>query len=293
MKGLGTDEATLIGVLAHYPATSLTHLKSTYSQRHHRSLEKDIISETSSDFREALLAILRGPLEQDVYLLYKALDGLGTNEDVLDDILLARSNADMNAIKQAYHATYHKTLEAKVSGDLSGKTDRLFAMVLSATRQEDSVPVLPQAVETDVTELHRATEGQYGTDQLTVCSILTSRSDGQIRAISHAYQYKYRISLEQMIQKEFSGHMEHALIRIVRAANDRAMADAQLIDDTMHIVGTNDSRLIERVVRLHWNREHTGQVKGAYGVRYKRDLVERIRKKLSGDYERVLVAMLQ
>lgn len=293
MKGLGTDEATIIGVLAHYPATSLTHLKSTYEKRHHRSLEKDIISETSSDFKEALLAILRGPLEQDVNILHKALEGIGTNETQLDDVLLSRSNADMNAIKQAYHVKHNKALEAKVSGDLSGKTDRLFSMVLSATRQEDSAPVLPQAVDADVTELHRATEGQYGTDQLTVCSILTSRSDGQIRAISHAYQHKYRTSLEQTIQKEFSGHMEDALVRIVKAATDRAMLDAELIDDAINKIGIIDTRLIERMVRLHWNREHTAQVKGAYRVKYNKDLVERIRKKKSGNYERLLVAMLQ
>ena len=291
----GTDEAAIIRTLAHMSATSIPHLKTTYQQRHHRSLESDMRSETSFNFKTTLLTILRGPLYQDVLLLNKALNRAGTNEDLLDEVLLGRSNADIHAIKHAYFATYHKTLESVVSSDLSGKTDRLFSMVLAGTRQEDSAPVIPQAIDADVTELHHATEKGFGggTDQLTVCSILTSRSDGQIRAIANVYEQRYRSSLEKMLVRKFSGHMEHALVQIVRAATDRAMRDAMLLYESMVGLGTKDKQLIGRVVAYHWNREHMGQVKGAFRVKYGKDLVTWIKKETSGDYERLLVAMVQ
>ncbi|KAL9114199.1 MAG: hypothetical protein Q9187_007510, partial [Circinaria calcarea] len=292
---VGTDEAAIIRTLAHLPATSIPHLKTTYQQRHHRSLESDMRSETSFNFRTVLLTILRGPLHQDVLLLDKALSRAGTNEDLLDEVLLGRSNADMHAIKQAFFATYQKTLESVVSSDLSGKTDRLFSMVLASTRQEDSAPVIPQAIDADVTELHHATEKGFGgsTDQLTVCSILTSRNDGQIRAIAHTYEQKYRSSLEKMLTKKFSGHMQHALVQIVRTATDRAMKDAMLLYESMVGFGTKDKQLIGRVVALHWNREHMGQVNGAFKVKYGKDLVSWIKKETSGDYQKLLVAMVQ
>ena len=293
MKGLGTDKITIIRTLCHYPAPLIPHLKSTYQQRIHRNLEADIASETSNYFKFALLSILRGPLQQDVFLLNKAIEGLGTNETLLNDVVIARSNADLNAIKQAYQATYHRTLEADVRGDLSGKTDRLFSMILSATRQEDSAPILPQAVEADVMELHRATEGKIGTDELSVCSILSSRSDGQIRAIALAYEAKFRIPLEKVLAKEFSGHMKVALIQMVRAGSDRAMRDAVLLEDCMAGMGTKDEMLVARVVRYHWDRNHMGQVKGAYKVKYGKDLLQRIRGETSGDYERLLLAMVE
>ena len=293
MKGIGTDEASLIRTLCHYPGPLIPHLKQTYQQRHKRNLESDVASETKSNFEFALLSILRGPLQQDVFLLNKSLKGLGTNEDLLNDVLIARSNADLNAIKHAYQSTYHHTLESAVGDDLSALTKRLFSMILSATRQEESAPVLPQSVDADVEELHRSTEGKHGTDELKVCSILSSRSDGQIRAIALAYEAKYRLSLEKVLAKEFTGHMKTALVQMVRAGSDRAMRDAVLLEDAMAGLGTKDDMLVSRVVRCHWDRQHMGQVKGAYKVRFGKDLVHRIKGETSGDYQKLLVAMVE
>ena len=293
MKGFGTDEAALIRILAHYPALNIPHLKTTYQQRHHRSLETDVQSETSSHFEFGLLSILRGPLAQDVYCLNTALKGAGTNEELLNDVVIGRSNADLNAIKHAYQTTYHRNLEADVRADLSAKTERLFAMILAATRAEESVPVYPQATEQDVMDLHRATEAKMGTDQLIVCQILSSRSDGQLRAIAQVYEAKFRIPLEKVLDKEFAGHMRNALIAMVRGACDRAMKDAVALEDTMAGVGTQDVLLVARVVRCHWDRDHMGQVRGAYRARYRTELAGRIRGETSGHYERLLVAMVE
>ncbi|KAL8949188.1 MAG: hypothetical protein Q9222_004683 [Ikaeria aurantiellina] len=293
MKGFGTDEATLIRVLARMPPQEIPTLKQAYQQRHHRSLEADIKSECGGYFEFALLAILRGPLQQDVWCLNDALKGAGTKESLLDDVLIGRSNADIRAIKTAYQQTYRRSLEADVKSDLSAKTERMYSMILSASRHEDSAPVFPQTTDADVVELHRATEAKTGAEQLTVCSILTSRSDGQIRAIAQAYEHKYRRALETVIRNDFAGHMEDALVRMVRSGADKAMRDALALEECMKGPGTKDERLVERVVSVHWDRHHVVQVKGAYRHRFGKELVSRIRGETSGDYERVLVAMLE
>ena len=293
MKGFGTDEAALIRVLAKLSPLEVPVIKETFRQRHGRDLENDVRKEVSGYFELCLLSILRGPLQQDVWCLDKALKGAGTNEDLLSEILLGRSNADIQAIKQAYHHTYHRSLEHDVRDDLSAKTERLFSMVLSATRQEESAPVIPQSVDADVSEIHRCTEARLGAEQLTVCSLLSKRSDNQIRAIAHAYEHKYRRPLEKVLVSEFSGHMEDALVQMVRCGTDRAMRDAINIEDAMAGMGTKDEMLIIRVVKLHWNPAHLQQVKGAYKARYRQDLIARVRGETSGDYERCLVALLQ
>ena len=293
MKGMGTDEAALIRVLTRLPPLEIPAIKETFRQRHNRDLESDVRKEVSGYFELCLLSVLRGPLQQDVWCLNKALKGAGTNEDLLNEILIGRSNADIQAIKQAYHHTYHRNLEHDVRDDLSAKTERLFSMILSATRAEESAPVIPQSIDADVTEIHRCTEARMGAEQLTVCSILTKRSDNQIRAIAHAYEHKYRRPLEQVFISEFSGHMEDALVQMVRCGTDRAMRDAINIEQAMSGMGTKDEVLVTRIVKLHWNPAHVQQVKGAYKARYKQDLVARVRGETSGDYERCLVAMLQ
>lgn len=293
MKGFGTDESALIRTLAHYPAPLLPHLQHTYQQRHHRALDADIASETSSHLERGLHAILRGPLGHDVYCVHRALKGAGTNEALLNDVVLARSNADLAAIKAAYHATHHRALDAAVAADLSAKTARLFAMVLAATRQEDAAPVLAHAVDADVAELQRATEARLGTDELAVCAILANRSSPRLRAVALAYEAKFRLPLEKVVEREFSGHMRQALVQMVRAAVDPAMRDALRLEECMAGPGTKDEMLVARVVGMHWDRGRMGQVRGAYKARFGRELVARVRGETSGDYQRLLVAMVE
>jgi annexin A7/11 len=292
MKGFGTDEKALIHVLSTKDPLQVGVLRQTYNYRFSRHLLNDVQSETSGWFEEGLCAIIRGPLQQDVHLLYAAIDGPGTKEKVLNDVLLGRSNADMRAIKETYQKTYHRSLESAVKGDLSMKTERHFLMVLAANRNEESAPVTPQQIDQDVMELYKATEGKVGTDELLVCNILTQRSDAQIRAIAHTYQQRFTRDLETVIKKEFSGHMELALLHQLRTGTDKAMRDALLLEDSMAGVGTKDHLLTNRVVRCHWDRNHMMQVKWAYRHQFGNDLGHRIRGETSGDYERLLVACI-
>jgi hypothetical protein len=201
MKGFGTDEKALIRILCNKDPLQMAAIKDAYSRNHRRDLVSDIKSEVSGWFETGLVALVNGPLMHDVNLLHGAMSGPGTKEKVLNDVLLGRSNADIQAIKAAYNRTHRRNLEDAVRGDLSFKTERHFMMVLQATRAEDAAPVVKADIDRDVIELYNATEAKMGTDEMKVCSILTTRNDNQIRAIAHDYQQKYARSLEDVIRK--------------------------------------------------------------------------------------------
>lgn len=291
MKGFGTNEQALIKVLANLDPLQVNSVKAAFQARHHRDLMKDIHSETSGYFREGLEAIVRGPLDQDCHVLHESIKGAGTKESAMNDALLGRSNADMNAIKARYQQIYRRSLESDVKGDLSMKTERLFDMVISARRAEESTPVVPQQVDADVDELYRSTEGRTGADQVAVCQIFAHRSNGQLRAISQAYQHKYHRALSEVIRKEFSGHMEDALLYMLRKAEDPAKHDADLLEDSMRGVGTKDQALVRRLIMIHWSRDRLQQCKGAYRHFHKRELRARLESETSGDYKHLLAVI--
>lgn len=293
MKGFGTDEKALIRGLADKDPLQVVEIRTAFQRDLKRDLIKDIKSETSGYFEQGLVQLVRGPLMCDVYNLHDAMDGPGTKESMLNDVLLGRSNADIQAIKQAYRATFSKSLESDVKGDLSMKTERHFMMVLAANRAEDAAPVVPQQVEADVGKLYEATEGRMGTDEMTVCGILTQRNDNQLRAISHAYTQRYRKDLEKVIKSEFSGHMKEALLFQLRHAEDKYMHAAQLLEDAMAGMGTKDVLLVSRVVRFHWDPTTLANVKGAYEKKYRKSLAKRIAGETSGDYERLMLACIR
>jgi len=286
MKGFGTDEKALIAVLSQLDPLQMAAVRDTYSKHLGRDLFKDVKSETGGYFCDGLLAVLDGPLMHDVESLHSAIDGAGTKEWLLNEILLGRSNADMNAIRTAYEMRYRRSLSKDVEGDLSFKTSTLFAIVLRAARTEESVPINPQTIETDV----RSLQGKNVTE---VCSIFAKASNAELRAISQTFQSRYHTPLEKHIEKEFSGHMEDALLLMLRSATDPAMRDAILLEESMSGMGTKDERLVVRVVRAHWNRNHKEMVKRAYQHKYGKNLIDRVRGETSSDYQRLMVSLLE
>ncbi|KAJ5652192.1 annexin ANXC3.2 [Penicillium longicatenatum] len=290
MKGFGTDDKTLIMVLAPLDPLQMAAVRAAYSKGHRRDLHKDIESETTGHFEEGLLAIVDGPLRYDADSAREAVKGLGTKEWLLNDVLLGRSNADIHAIKTAYEHSFHRSLVQDVKDDLSMKTADLFTAVLRGARQDEYVPINHQNIESSARAIHETTAGRVVNDATEVCAIFARSSDAELRAITHAFQERYHLSLEKHLKECFSGHLEDALVHILRSANDPVMRDACLINSC---IGSADELLVSRIVRLHWNRPHMNQVKLAYRHRFGKDLVSRIRNEVDGDCGRLLVALLE
>ena len=173
---------------------------------------------------------------------------------------------------------------------LTVKTKDLFRIVLRAQRNEENTQVTPDQVNRDVAELQRALSSSGA--QVDICNVIALRSDGQLRAISHAFQQTGK-SLHQRLESKFDGHMKDALLLMLDRAADPIMSDAVQLEAAMAGMGTKDRLLVHRVVSCHWNRQHKDQVKRAYQQRFRKDLVERIRGETSGDYQRMLVALMQ
>ncbi|KAK7730352.1 hypothetical protein SLS53_009052 [Cytospora paraplurivora] len=294
MKGFGTDEKALIREIADKDPYQIRAINDAYRTSHRRNLVPDIEGETSGWFRYGLVQLARGPLMADVYMLHESIDGPGTKELVINDVLLGRSNADINALKEAYKETFRRTLEADVQGDLSCKTKRHFEIVLGAKRAEDSAPVIGAEIERDVDALYGATEGKLGTDEIRVCSILSTRNDNQIRAIADAYHRRYARNLETVISSEFSGHMQKALLYQLRQGVNKSDHQLQLIRETMDGFGTKDYLLVSRVVRLHWDRGLLDMVKRRHvELNRGQTLGQRIKKDVrASDYQRLMIACI-
>ncbi|KAJ5797883.1 annexin ANXC3.2 [Penicillium pulvis] len=289
MKGFGTDDKTLIMVLAPLDPLQMAAVRAAYSKGHRRDLHKDIESETSGHFEEGLLAIVDGPLQYDANSTREAVKGVGTKEWILNDVLLGRSNADIHAIKTAYEHSFHRSLVQDVKDDLSMKTADLFTAVLRGNRQDEHAPINHQTIESSARAIHETTAGRVVNDATEICAIFARSSDAELRAINHAFQERYHLSLEKHIKECFSGHLEDALVHILRSATDPVMRDACLINSC---IGSADELLVSRIVRLHWNRPHMNQVKLAYRHKFGKDLVSRVRSEVEGDCGRLLVALL-
>ena len=103
MKGLGTDEAAIIKIIANRTNAHRQKIKVAYKSAFGRDLISDLKSELHGNFEDAVLALFVEPVEYDCDQLKKAMKGAGTNEDTLIEIIATRPNSHIQQIHKKYN----------------------------------------------------------------------------------------------------------------------------------------------------------------------------------------------
>lgn len=102
MKGLGTDEAAIIKIIANRTNAQRQKIKLTYKSAYGRDLIADLKSELHGNSEDATVALFDTPIEYDVNQLKKAMKGLGTDENSLIEIIASRPSSMLKQIKEEY-----------------------------------------------------------------------------------------------------------------------------------------------------------------------------------------------
>ena len=207
MRGLGTDEDTIINIICSRNNLQRQEIKRYYISLYGRDLIKDLKSELSGNFENVVVAIFQTPAEFDAESLYKAMKGLGTDESVLIEIIGSRTTYELDLIKQAFRMMYGKDLIKWVESETSGNLRKLLVSLLYSQRSNNQVPNQQQCM-MDAQALYKAGEKRWGTDESVFNQIFSTRSNAEIACINQCYINLRGKGLDKVIDNEFSGDVK-------------------------------------------------------------------------------------
>lgn len=291
MKGFGTNENRMIAAIAPASARCLQLAIHSYQKQFSRSLMNDIKDECSGNFEDACVKIFANQADTDARSLYEAMDGLGTDEDRLDEVLLFRSGVQLRKIQNAYRSIY----ERELIDDLADEVDD-HALKLYQTALCERVPPCAHEVAADAKYLYDAGVGKtFGTDEETFARVLGRIEPPQLLAVKEHYANTYGHSIDHAIAEEFDSITDDGDLK--RCMANMLMGHGGFIGKRLHKsmkgVGTDDGMLM-RLLFSH--RDEAGVLAGANQyllAETGRNLVTWVKDETSGDYERMLVAVLQ
>jgi annexin A7/11 len=236
MKGFGCDEKALIEVICRRSNPQRQEIQKVFKTNFGKDLIENIKSETRGNFESLLVALLTPTLDFYCKEIKDAMSGIGTDEQVLIEILCTLSNYEINTIKQHYSRVYGQELESAIIGDTSGNFKRLLVSLCCANRDESGVTD-PEQAKADATALLRAGELMFGTDESVFNSVLCQRNYEQLKLIFQEYQTMTGHSFEQAIKNEFSGDVKDGFVAIFRCVNNKSEFFAHQLMKSMKGLG--------------------------------------------------------
>ena len=216
MKGLGTDEDTLIEIIGTRPNSILKKIIERYSKLiEGRDLISDVKGDTSGSFRKLLVSILQtqrsGKLDPDIEKcnkmaneLYEAGEKkLGTDDSVFHKIFATSSPLEISYISKAYHKLTGHTILQAISNEFSGDIKKLLIAIVYAV-------ISPS--EFFATKVNKAIKG-ITNDKLLI-RILVSRCEIDIKYIKLFYKQLYKKDMIEDIKGNTSGDYQKLLVKL-------------------------------------------------------------------------------
>ena len=288
LKGAGTDEDTIIKIIANRNNTQRQQLKQYYQQKFNKDLVFDLKSDLSGKFEDAVVALFDDPYVYDAKTLNKAMKGAGTDEDTCIEILCTRPNWYIKNIITAYTNLFGKDLIKDVKSDFSGNLEKLFVNILNCSRSENPNPNR-QTIEQYAQQLIKGGIKKLGTDEKLFIDILTKCSTQELQLLSQVYEKQAGESLLKSIDKEFSGNLKKTLKTIIYANTIPSEYFATRVHEALKGAGTKDKLLMRILITR--DEVDMPQIKECYKKLYGKDIVKAVKSDTTGDYKKLLVEL--
>uniref|UniRef100_A0A673K230 Annexin n=1 Tax=Sinocyclocheilus rhinocerous TaxID=307959 RepID=A0A673K230_9TELE len=286
MKGFGTDEDTIIDIVAHRSNAQRQEIRQTFKSLLGRDLMADLKSELSKNLQRLILGLMMTPAEFEAKMMKKAMEGAGTDEHALIEILVTRSNQEIQEMCSAYQNAYKKSLEDAIASDTSGHFKRILISLAQVHLHSSCIQTLTHS---SYFELADACNADSGDLEDKFMSILCTRSFPHLRRVFQEFVRCSNKDIEQIIKKEMSGDVKNAMFAIVRSVKNQPSYFADRLYKAMKGLGTDDRALIRIMVSR--SEIDLFNIRKEFKETHDASLHEFIQGDTSGDYRKTLLIL--
>uniref|UniRef100_A0A671T4C0 Annexin n=1 Tax=Sinocyclocheilus anshuiensis TaxID=1608454 RepID=A0A671T4C0_9TELE len=263
---------------------------------------------------------------EDAAALRKAIEGIGTTEKTLIDILTQRSNAQRQLVCKAYQDATGRTLCDDLEGDTRGDLEGILVALITppakfdcqefigaikgagttesvlielfASRSNHQIKAIQwepklfgyqhsSSIFPTVQILYEAGEKKWGTDESKFIDILCHRSVPQLRQTLVEYKSLSGKTLQESIEREMSGRLEDILVAIVKCVKSVPAYLAERLYKSMKGAGTTESTLTRIIVGR--SEVDLQDIKAEYKKLFGTSLYSDIESETSGDFRQTLL----
>nr|XP_020458342.1 annexin A2-like isoform X3 [Monopterus albus]AAV31758.1 annexin A2 [Monopterus albus] len=217
MKGLGTDEETLIEIVCSRSDEELVEIKKVYKDMFKKELEKDIAGDTSGDFAKLLLALVQTKrdepsnvvdyqkIDDDARSLYEAgVKRKGTDVATWNSIFSQRSIPHLQKVFERYKSYSPYDMKESIRKEVKGDLEKSFLTLVECFENKQLY---------FANRLNEAMKSK-GAKEKVVTRIMVSRCEVDLMKIRTEFKRHQKRSLYQAIAEHTKGDYQKALLSL-------------------------------------------------------------------------------
>ena len=216
MKGLGTNEDTLIEIIGSRSPAQLRAIRQKYKEKYNRDLEQDIKKETHGTLEHLLVSLLQGnrstnynvnqgqaqKIAKEIFDAGEAK--LGTDESVFNKYFCSLSPNELVAVAQNYHKLTGHTILDAIDKEFHGDSKKALRTIVYATLSPS---------EYFATRVNDAIKG-WGTKDHLLIRILITRDEIDMPTIKQYYKQLYGKDMVEAIKSDISGDYQKLMVEL-------------------------------------------------------------------------------
>ncbi|KAM4602465.1 annexin A2b [Polymixia lowei] len=217
MKGLGTDEESLIEIVCSRSNAELIEIKKVYKDMFKKELEKDVAGDTSGNFAKLLLALVQSKrdepsnvvdyekIDQDARALYEAgVQRKGTDVATWISIMSERSVPHLQKVFNRYTSYSPYDMKESIKKEVKGDLEKSFLTLVECFENKQLYFAC---------RLSEAMKSK-GAKEKVVTRIIVSRCEVDLMKIRTEFKKQHGKSLYQTISEHTKGDYQKALLSL-------------------------------------------------------------------------------
>lgn len=215
MKGLGTDEETLIELVCSRTNDEMVTIKKVYKDMFKKELDKDVAGDTSGNFAKLLLALVQTKrdepsnvvdyekIDEDARALYDAgVKIKGTDVATWITIMSQRSVPHLQRVFDRYKSYSPYDMKESIRKEVKGDLEKSFLTLVECFENKQVY---------FANRLNEAMKGKSAKDKV-VTRIVVSRCEVDLMKIRTEFKRQHKKSLYQTIAEHTKGDYQKALL---------------------------------------------------------------------------------
>ncbi|XP_018592549.1 annexin A2 [Scleropages formosus] len=280
------DMNTLVRVLTNRTNAQRQLVAQAYRSLAGKELSAMLKKCLTGGLQDLLLGLMMTPSQFDAHRLRQAMEGLGTDEETLLEVLCTRSREQLKEIIVVYNQEFGRYLE----NDLISETSKDFTKLLLAilTKEQENLPgvIDYELIDRDVKTLAEAVNGKK-VDSAPWIKVLTTRDADHLDRVLLRLESVKGETVDKMIHNHFSGDLRLGLRTLVHSIQNTPLYLAHRLHNSIKkgaaVRGILVSRSEEDLLSVRVEYRRLAQV----------SLYSALQKEFKGDLQQAYLALCQ